>query len=212
MTEIQDSRRDVVFLVASCAAEHVLRGLFGGSGDPGKRLGCGRFAFDPEEDVFVAPGRDQGVFSVAPELLSPFERLHRRAVVVLNANWPGSPGPARLAEDLNRRLVRTWDELAVIVIDPCLEAWVWQAPDVADVLSLPNDYREILVRSEHWKKDETHPKDPEGALDHLRRHHKVRAFSSDFTRVAEQMPVEHCKDPAFTLLCDRLRTWFPENT
>ncbi|RKS78830.1 hypothetical protein BZB76_0264 [Actinomadura pelletieri DSM 43383] len=37
---------------------------------------------------------------------------------------------------------------------------------------------------------------PEGVLDHPRRHHKARVFD----------------DLAFTLLCDRLRTWFPENT
>ncbi|REE95761.1 methylation-associated defense system protein MAD4 [Thermomonospora umbrina] len=208
-----DSKRDVVFLVASTGMERMLSGLLGGPAGPGGRVGCGTFGLDPGEDVFVAANGDPGVYGTARELLSPFERLHRRAVVMLNAAWPGSPGAAAISDDLIRRLSGSWEEFAVIVVDPSIEAWVWRGlPDPAEVLPLPADHRKILTLSRHWGVDETAPDDPKAALDHLRRRHGVRVFDSDLGRAAEHMSPKHCTDPAFTLLCNHLQAWYPEKS
>ncbi|URM95127.1 hypothetical protein LUW76_12835 [Actinomadura madurae] len=206
-------KRDVVFMVASGGMERMIRGLLGDLADVGGRLGCGTFDFNPDEDVFVVPNRDAGVYGTVHELLKPFERLHRRAVVMLNAAWPGSPGATAIKDELSRRLADSWDECAVIVIDPALETWLWCGlPDITETLPVPKDYRKTLAISKHWPEDVEAPNDPKGALEHLCRQNKTHIFNSDIGKAAQHISVEHCKDPAFVLLCDRLKAWFPENS
>lgn len=48
------------------------------------------------------------------------------------------------------------------------------------------------------------------ALEHLKRHHKVRVVNADFGKLAAVMSVRQCQDPAFNQLRNHLRAWFPE--
>lgn len=201
-------KRDVVFLVADGGMEQMLRGFFGRDHFH-RSLRCGPFTFDPAKDVVVAPTKDPGVYGTARELLRPYEHSHERAVVMLDADWAGSPGATTIQAQIKAALADVWDEFAVIVIEPELEAWIWQdSPHLAEVLKCP-DFRALLERSGHWPADAPKPPDPKGALDHLRRRYKVKVFNADFGKIAARVSVRHCQDAAFRQLCDHLRTWFP---
>lgn len=203
--------RDIAFLLADPGMEHVLKGFF--SREPHPRLGCGRFVFDPDEDIVVAHTRDPGVYTAALEWLQPFERSHRRALVLIDAAWDGSPGAAAIREHIGHRLARGWKEFAVIVIEPELEAWLMNdSPHLARIFRCPENYREILTGADYWPVGVAKPPRPKEALEYLRQRHRARATNAEFGKLAAVMSVRQCQDPAFIQLRDQLRAWFPEQS
>jgi hypothetical protein len=204
--------RDAIFLVADGSMEQLLRGFFGRPAFH-RALGCASFAFDPSRDLIVAPGRDPQVHRLAQELLRPYRGTHARAVVLLDAAWAGSPGPAAIHEHVSRHLRASWTQSAVIVLDPELEAWVWQDnPHVAMALGAPAEFRQILAVSGHWPLGSAKPADPKAALEHLRARHRTDRSKAVFNRLAARISVKGCTDPAFHQLRDTLLDWFPEET
>ncbi|MBX6387507.1 MAG: hypothetical protein IRZ08_00665 [Frankia sp.] len=204
--------RDVVFLVADGSMEQLLRGFFGRAGYH-RTLGCGRFDVDPAQDVIVAARRDPEVYGLAHELLRPYLSSHARAVVMLDNDWKGSPGTEKIRADVGRRLAGLWDEYAVIVIDPELEAWIWQEnPHVATALGCPPEFRGLLERAGHWPAGRAKPPNPKEALEYLRDRHQADRSKAVFRRLAARISVKGCIDPAFLQLRDTLRDWFPEDS
>lgn len=202
--------RDIIFLLADGGIEQVLGGFLGRE-QFHRSLGCGVFVFDPARDVIVAPTKDPGVYGTAHELLRPYERSHRRAVVILDADWNGSPGAAAIHEHVAERMTGLWSEFAVIVIDPELEAWIMNDnAHLARIFRCPENYRQILQQAGWWPSDRPKPPRPKEALEHLKRHYKVRVVNADFGKLASVMSVRQCQDPAFNTLRDHLRAWFPE--
>lgn len=200
--------RDVFFLVADGGMAEVVKGFLGR--EPHRRLGCGPFGVDPAQDIRVAPTKDPGIYNTAHGLLQPFRQTHRRAVIIVDAAWEGSPGADTIRKRVTQNVALTWDEFTVIVIEPELEAWLMnENQHLVDVLRCPKEYRAILRRAGFWPEGEPKPFQPKEALDHLRRKHRVRAFNADFGKLARAMSVKQCQDPAFNQLRDQLRAWFP---
>lgn len=199
-----------MFLLADGGMEQVLRGFL--CRDQFHRsLSCGKFDFDPVQDVIVAPTKDPGVYGTAHELLRPYERTHQRAVVMVDADWSGSPGAAAIQEHISERMEARWEEFVVIVIDPELEAWIMNDnPHLATTFRCPEDYRRILQQAGWWPASLPKPPRPKEALEYLKKHHKVRVVYADFRKLANVMSVRQCQDSAFNALRDRLRAWFPE--
>lgn len=203
-------KRDVVFLVADAAMEQMLRGFLGRQ-QAHRSLGCGPFEFSPARnvDLLVAPTKDPGVYSTARELLRPYERSHQRAVAMLDVAWEGSPGADAIRRHVGDELSDAWDQFAVIAIEPELEAWVWQDnPHVARALKCCPDFRTVLQRADLWPDGSPKPPDPKAALEFLRRRHRADPSNAAFCRLAEQISVKGCVDPAFVQLRDTLRAWF----
>jgi hypothetical protein len=91
--------------------------------------------------------------------------------------------------------------------------WVWQdSPHVPEVFKCPPDFRQILANSDHWLEDAVKPPKPKAALDYLRRRYRLRVFNAEFGKLAANILVTRCQNPAFSLLCDHLRAWFPEDS
>lgn len=198
-----------MFLLADGGMEQVLRGFLGRD-QFHLSLGCGKFEFDPVQDVIVAPTRDPGVYSTAHELLLPFVATHQRAVVMVDADWDGSPGATVIREHVGAGLAE-WPAFAVIVIEPELEAWLMtENAHLARIFRCPENYRQILERAGWWPNDLPKPPRPKEALEHLKREHKARVVNADFGKLAAVMSVKLCQDPAFNELRDHLRTWFPD--
>lgn len=204
--------RDIVFLLADGGMEQVLRGFLGRD-QFHRSLGCGKFEFNPDQDVVVAPTRDSGVYSVAHELLRPYERSHKHAVVMVDADWEGSPGATTMRMHISERMAARWQEFGVIVIEPELEAWLMnENAHLVRIFRCPEDYRQILEQAGWWPNDLLKPPRPKEALEHLKRHYKARVVNADFGKLAAVMSVKHCQDAAFNQLRDHLRAWFPEQT
>lgn len=204
------AKRDVVFLLADKGMEHVITGFLGRDNFH-QSLGCAAFDFSPRHDVIVSPVKDSGMFRYASGLLRSYERTHWRAVVVVDADWVGSPGAETIRQRLDRTLSPAWEDLAVIVIEPELEAWIMNDnPHLARIFRCPENYREILSAAGLWPGDTPKPPRPKEALEHLRKRHGTRGFNADFGKLAATMSVRKCQDPAFRQLRDQLRAWFPE--
>lgn len=209
--------RDVVFLVADSTMQQTLEGFFNRDGFH-HSLGCGSVDIDPRanRDVFVAAGQnDPGLYARADELLRPHCTTHRRAVVMLDADWDGSPGGPAIDRHVSALVANVWepDEVAVIVLEPEIEAWFWQpdSPHVKAAMNYRGDrpYREVLARAEHWPDGVTKPPRPKEALEYMRKAHRADLSPAVLRRAAQHVSVRRCQDAAFGLLRETLCRWFP---
>lgn len=204
------TKRDIVFLLADKGMEQVITGFLGRDHFH-QSLGCGPFAFNPRLDLIVSPTKDSGMPKYARGLLTSYERTHQRAVVIVDADWVGSPGATVLRERLEKSLSGAWKEFAAIVIEPELEAWVMNDnTHLAGIFNCPANYRQLLAHAGWWPDGSTKPPRPKEALGYLKRKHRARASNAEFGKLAAIMSVRQCQDPAFIQLRDQLRTWFPE--
>jgi hypothetical protein len=120
--------RDCIFLLADKNMEAAFTGFLTRDSFH-LSLGIRRFAFDQTQDIIVESGSDPGVLQRAHELLRLYLHTHRFAVVVLDHAWVGSPDVEVIEQTIKGNMLSSgWrtDRVAVIVIDPELEAWLWQ--------------------------------------------------------------------------------------
>ncbi|MDT0468731.1 methylation-associated defense system protein MAD4 [Streptomyces gibsoniae] len=207
------TERHVVFLLADGGMEQLLTGFFERE-KPHLRLGCGPFT----HEVIVAPTKDPGVYQTARELLRPYELVETHAVVMLDAEWDGSPGATAIRDRIVKQLDGVWGRYEVIVLDPELEVWFWRdTPELGHALNIPEQrggkrVRDLLPAKgpASWPPGQAKPTHPKSALEFLRRDRKVHADRSNavFRRVGA-LSVKGCTDPAFQLLLSTLNTWFP---
>ena len=205
------AKRDLVFLLADKGMEQVITGFLGRE-RCNESLGCGQFAFNPQLDVIVSPTKDSGMPKYARDLLKSYERTHQHAVIVVDADWVGSPGAVELQERLEQSLAQGWKEFVVIVIEPELEAWIMNDnPHLARIFSCPENYRRILDEAGWWPGDLPKPPRPERSTRIPEEGSTGRGWSTPISASSPRsMSVRQCQDPAFNALRDKLRAWFPE--
>lgn len=209
-------KRDCVFLVADLTMGEVIKGFL--SRDASHlSLGCRALDFDPLQDVIVdESGHDPGVYNRAHLLLGPYVRTYERAVVVLDAAWEGSPGADAIAAGIAERMRPFWeDRFAVIVIYPELEVWIWQdSPHVAEAFRYrgPVGLRTWLAETGDWPDGHQKPPDPKAAVERVLRHTRTPRSAAVYRKIACRVSVKGCVDPAFLLLAETLRQWFPEES
>jgi hypothetical protein len=208
--------RDCIFLLADKNMQAVFEGFLTRRAFC-QSLGCGTFIFDPRQDISVASGdNDPGLYTRGHELLRPYRATHRHAVVVLDAEWDGSPGKELITERLTARISTTgWavDHFVVIVIDPELENWIWQQNDhVARGLGFGN-VNELIADKDlqaAWPQGQAKPTSPKEVLEALLRKKRIPRSSAIYKQITAQVSVRHCQDSAFQRLIESLRTWFPQ--
>jgi hypothetical protein len=201
-----------VFLLADKGMEQVITGFLGREYFH-RSLGCARFSFNPSSDLIVSPTKDSGMLKYASGLLRSYEKSHERPVVVVDADWTGTPGASVIRERLEQSLSAGWKQFAVIVIEPELEAWIMSdTPHLARIFRCPDNCRQVLAGAGYWPDDAAKPPRPKEALEYLKRQHKSRGFKADFGKLAAAMSVRQCQDAAFLQLRDHLRAWFPEQS
>lgn len=207
--------RDCIFLLADTNMHAAFEGFFSRPGFH-KSLGCGEFDFDPRLDIKVAAGdNDSGLYTRGHELLRTFHQTYRRAVMVLDAEWEGSPSAEAIKEHITRQIQTTeWENgtFRVIVIDPELENWIWQRNDhVARGLGF--DSMQVLMEDPDiqraWPKDSPKPNQPKDILELLLRKRRIPRSSAIYRKITSQVSVRNCQDTAFQELTCTLRTWFP---
>ena len=159
--------RDCLFLVADKNMEGMLKGFF--SRDAFHHaMGCRHFSFDYRQDLVVAHGQnDPGMYTRANEFLQPYASSHRHAVVIVDAEWDGSPGEEVISQRLSEHLIHagwTNDRGCAVVIAPELENWVWQdSPHVCSALSFEGQFSELRAKLEKqgfWRQNSEKPDRP----------------------------------------------------
>lgn len=208
--------RDCLFFVADKTMRETFLGFLSRE-DRAAQLGCGNFDFDPAEDLFFAAGQnDPGLYTRAGSLLSPFLQSHRKAVVVLDCDWDGSPGQAQILLNITTQLQQSgWalEDVIVIAIEPELEQWIWQdSPVLSDELRMeaPQGLKATLSQRGLWRAEDAKPQSPKDLFIQLRRENNVKLSSSIFKRIASRVPVAACGDDEFRRLVAQLQAWFPE--
>lgn len=208
--------RDCFFLVADKNMEGLLKGFFLRQNFH-LALGCGPFQFDAKQDLLVAHGQnDSGLYTRASELLVSYQQTHRHAVVILDAEWDGSPGAVAIRKRMRQHFEQAgWPEDAAcaVVIDPELENWVWQdTPHVCATLGYQGSFdtlRADLEQQGMWPKGESKPLRPKEAVEFMLRRARKPRSSSLYQGLAAQVSVKRCSDNTFQTLLLALRRWFP---
>lgn len=208
--------RDCVFLVADSNMKACIEGFLGRP-QFHRNLGTGPFTFESRQDLIVGDGRnDPGVYIHAHELLRPYLKSHRYAVIILDCEWDGSPGSECILRDIQNRMQSNgWTEerFAIIAIDPELEAWIWQdSPHIDAALGFkgPGKLRERLLQDGTWPAGARKPPRPKEAIDAVLRSARTPRSSSLYRKITEKVSVRSCSDPSFAVLIEALRSWFPE--
>ena len=219
----QQPRRDCVFLVADKTMGDTFTGFFQRS-DVSARLGCGAFSFDPALDLIVAEGGgDPGVFDRAHQFLACYRPSHDHALVALDAAWDSEKNATggnrqlqnarRVQMQMGKRLRRSWrDRFQVVVIDPELEAWVWQDhPEVAKTLGWKSSFplRQWMADRGDWPLSDAKPWDPKAAMKAVVLETNEPWSSALHKRIVSRVPVDACVDTAFDTLRGAFQRWFP---
>jgi hypothetical protein len=206
--------RDCFFLLADKNMEAAFAGFLTRDGFH-LSLGIRRFAFDRMQDIIVESGSDPGVFCRAHDLLRLYRHTHRFAVVVLDNAWDGSPGVEAIQSTVKANIVNSgWhaDRVEVIVIDPELEAWIWQdSPHLATALRFTQhvSLRQWLETQGLWDAGAAKPSEPKTAVEIALRASRLPRSSAIYRQIISRISVQACTDPAFLRLRDALRRWFP---
>jgi hypothetical protein len=208
--------RDCLFLVADKNMEGMLKGFFSRDAFH-SAMGCRRFDFDWRQDLLVAHGQnDPGLYTRANEFLQPYARTHRHAVVMVDAEWSGSPGKDAILQRLNEHLANAgWpdDSGCGIVIAPELENWVWQdSPHVCSALGFDGAFVELRTTLEiqgFWQPNEAKPARPKEAVEWALRRSKKGRSSAIYQQLATRATARGCTDQAFYTLRNALLRWFP---
>ncbi len=160
-----------------------------------------------QRKIIIDRQRDPGVYSRAHNFLRSNIQSYQYALVVFDREGCGQENRAaeELQQEVKDRLEQNgWKgRCEIVVIDPELEVWVWtRSRHVADVLRItPEELDELL--------SEGKPVRPKETLEEILQRNRIPRSSDLYERLARQVSLRGCTDPAFQLLCETLRRWFP---
>ena len=210
--------RPLMFLVADKNMEYALRGFFERDAFH-EAVRCAPFEFDirPHKDIKVASGQnDPGLFTRANELLRPFRNQYRHTVVMIDAEWEGSPGSEVIRNRLEQHIEDAgWpraDGLG-LVLEPEVDAWLWSdSPHSATALGWSSwKALRAALESRHWlDRGVNKPKQPKEAAEWALRQKRKPRSSAIYRAVASRVSVNRCEDAALHRLLETLRRWFPQ--
>ena len=175
---------------------------------------CAPFEFNPRIDIFHDPlNTDGGVHKRCHDILRPYLKTHRRALVVLDQQFGGERPPDDVRGEIEQRLnANGWDgRAACAVIAPELEVLLWQDnPHVERALrheGLP--LRQLLAQDGRWPEGAAKPPAPKEVIQTLIRTNRAGPPMVVYSQIASKVSTQGCVDPAFHRVRDALRAWFP---
>jgi hypothetical protein len=164
-------------------------------------------------DVYPLPNKDPGVYKEAGQFLSVFEKQYQYALVLIDSEWEGSPGQAKIKEKIQKDLNQNgWtDRSSIIVIDPELEIWVWSSSDeIPEILGQSwEQIHELAEKHDFWSPGDIKPRRPKELMDSVLREGRKHRSAALFQKLAEKISLRGCQDLAFQDLREKLHEWFP---
>jgi hypothetical protein len=207
--------KELVVLVADIDMENAIRGLI----ERHASLGIRPLRKDKDFDIHRHLQRDPGCRGDAEKFLKSFVGSHRFALVIFDYIGCGREHTGMSAKQIegevkSRLSAAGWSErCAVVVIEPELEAWVWNdSPHVADELGWKGRRKALidwLEQNGFLAKGSSKPSEPKSAMLKAMRSAGEPLSPRVFSKLAEKVSLSRCKDRAFLDLKDTLRTWFP---
>jgi hypothetical protein len=169
-------------------------------------------------DVRAHPDRDSGCRTASASALSPLRRDYRKAMVIFDFHGSGAHSITvpELESQLERQLETAgWslDDVAVVVIEPELEAWIfgasWRHLEDAVRWSQSEPVREWLESREFLQQGVLKPSDPKAAFEALLSLQRIRRSGDLFVQLAKRVSLARCQDRAFQKFRATLQRWFP---
>ena len=200
--------KDLVVLVADKNTEYTTRGLLARP----ESLSIRSITYD----IFVHPRRDPGCLNEAHDLLRPWAKNYRYALVMFDHEGCGQEkqSPDTLANEMRERLGKNgWSKRAeVVVLSPELEVWVWsQSVHVAACLGWDDmtSLREWLATNGYWPPKTAKPPRPKEAMEAALRQARIPRSSVIYLALAEKVGLRGHDEPAFLRFTRALWGWFP---
>ena len=171
-------------------------------------------------DRLVHPEHDPGCLKHSVDLLSLYLRTHSYAMVVFDQEGCGRDKSTReeLEQQVAGQLEKSgWkDRVAVVVIDPELEMWVWSdSPHVATELGWKDAKKGIRtwLVEQGFLDDEKQfkPTRPKEAMEAVLRKVKKPRSSAIYLSLAQKVGLSRCSDSAFLRFKTILQKWFPSS-
>ena len=168
-------------------------------------------------DIESYHNHDGGCRTGAVEYLRPFMTEYRHAIVMFDWHGCGSESPREeIQKEIEKSLeANGWSEgrAKVIVIEPELEAWVWNGSlHVPKTLKWDrgdyDDLRSWLYCQELWPKSLSKPPEPKIAMERVLRESRTQKSSRIFAKIGQKVKFSGCTDPAFCEFQSTLRKWF----
>jgi hypothetical protein len=175
---------------------------------------CAPFDFKPRLDLFNNPlEKDGGVHLRCHEILRPYLKTHRRALVVLDQQFGGERPAEEIRAEIEHRLnANGWQGRATaIVIEPELEVLLWQ-DNVNVERALRHQggsLRQLLAQDGRWPQGASKPPAPKELIQALIRTNRAGVPVAVYGKIASAVSTAGCVDPAFHRVRDALRAWFP---
>ncbi|MCD4651047.1 MAG: hypothetical protein K8S56_04585 [Candidatus Cloacimonetes bacterium] len=170
-------------------------------------------------DKFKYGLKDSGCLKLSVNILRPKLNKYHHALVILDRDGCGkeSMEAVEIETELENELQKNgWDSnnAKVIVIDPELEAWIWNGSDeLPKVLDWSGNYKSIekfLVTEEILNPGQIKPDDPKTAFRAVLRKCQVPHSSRIYRKIAEKVSLSTCTDRSFNKFKETLTNWFSE--
>lgn len=210
--------RDLLLVVADLDAENAIKTLLT-ERQPALQISLTfRPTPPPLGDLLRYAGRDAGCYLKAVELLRPFTKSYRHALIVFDHHGSGKDACTRddIEAELETQLCQNgWnaESVAVVVIAPELEAWIWStSPHVAERLGWKNEresLKKFLATAGHWHEADTKPHAPKEALEAALGERRETGGPRLFADLAQSVGLTQCEDPSFVKFRTTLQKWFP---
>ena len=172
----------------------------------------------PSHQVRYCPTlhRDPGCRTGASQYLRAHISRYKYALVVFDRNGCGSSAPREEIQHAVERdlAVNGWrGRSKAIVIDPELEAWVWNGSNhVSEVFGWVGGYERLkswLGSQGLWPSSSAKPPDPKKAMKASLREVQRSDSASLFGQLAVSTTLRRCRDSAFNELRATLQHWLP---
>ena len=169
-------------------------------------------------DILRHPKKDPGCRTAAGDILNPLRSVYPKALVIFDFHGCGERNRTarQLEVDLEQELENAgWgdDRIAVIVIEPELEAWIFGSSFEqlrrAVRWSQSQSIREWLETRNYLSSDNSKPPDPKAAIESVLAAQKKPLSSSLFADLARDVSLARCQDRAFQKFRTILQGWFP---
>jgi hypothetical protein len=169
-----------------------------------------------EFDCFPHPEHDSGIYKRAHEFLRVFLKWDHALVVFDREGCGHDDKPPELLESAveNRLEANGWaNRCRSVVIDPELEAWVWdRSCQVSKLLDWPEGakgLRNWMAQLEFLREGSFKPDRPKEAFDAALFHRRIKHSSGLFRDLATNFNFDGCRDAAFQRFVSTLQAWFP---
>lgn len=170
-------------------------------------------------EIQFHPDRDPGCRLKAHEFLRRESGRFEHALVVFDSDGCGAEDMTReeVEKEVEQRLSSAgWgDRAAVVVIDPELEAWVWNdTPHVDEALGWKEEkpsLRDWLISNRFLEQDEFKPGRPKEAMEAALRAAGKKRSSAIYGYLAGKVSLQRCTDLSFQRFRRVLTDWFGQD-